>query len=144
MSVTGDLLPFVGQLDASLTGRHPDLRSNKVLNAGYKQPNEWISAGFGGDGLMWTWLSGVAVGVMIAGSEDLDVRRELGRPGGTLEEWFPDELRPTTKRLKGSDFGSITIRFIWSILTNREPTKPGDRNPYTNRLYEASANNLLL
>ncbi|KAI0130718.1 hypothetical protein F4814DRAFT_140466 [Daldinia grandis] len=144
MSITGDLLPFVGRLDPSLTGRRPDLQSNKALNDGYKQPNEWVSAGFGGDGLMWAWLSGIAVGVMIAGSEDLGVGRELGRPPGTLSDWFPDELKPTTKRLRGSDFGSVAIRFIWSILTNRESKKPGGRNPYTNRIYEASANGLLL
>ncbi|KAF3070599.1 hypothetical protein GL218_00278 [Daldinia childiae] len=109
-----------------------------------REPSEWISAGFGGDGLMWTWLSGIAVGVMLAGSEEMDIGREVGRPNGVLASWFPDELKPTIRRLRDSDFGNIAIRFIWSILTNRESTEPGDRNPYTNRIYEASANDLLL
>ncbi|KAI8958206.1 DAO-domain-containing protein [Daldinia sp. FL1419] len=122
MSVAGDLLPFVGRLDPHITGRWPDYESNRAFKDGHGQPDEWIAAGFGGDGLMWAWLSGTAVGIMVARTRARRANRDLGRPAGPLSEWFPGGLKPTLERLRDLHFNHITTRFIWSLLTNRGPT----------------------
>jgi len=66
--LTGDFMPLVGPLDAKLTGR--DTRGSKRVLSGKGSCGEWIAAGFSGEGMVWAWLSGAALGIMIAGSED--------------------------------------------------------------------------
>ena len=89
MGYTPDLLPYVGILDQKITQRKvPTARSSK--NA--KQPAEWISAGFQGEGMALAWLSGVAVGLMLVGEEDEIFEEAPGIPGGKIGERLPEEI----------------------------------------------------
>jgi glycine/D-amino acid oxidase-like deaminating enzyme len=84
ISLTADSLPFVGKLDSRLSGR----TTRDDSRAG----SEWIAAGYNGEGMVFAWLCGTALGLMIMGSEEEDIPASLGFPGGTLNEWFPREL----------------------------------------------------
>jgi glycine/D-amino acid oxidase-like deaminating enzyme len=77
---TADMLPFVGKLDASLTGRKspPGGKATRATVA----PAEWICAGYSGEGMVNAWLCGVALAVMVQGGEEIDAEEEPGRPGG--------------------------------------------------------------
>lgn len=70
MGYTGDSRPFVGRVNGE----------------------EWVSAGFCGHGMVWAWLCGVGVGVMMAGKEGEKLEKGVGRPEGKLEDWFPKDL----------------------------------------------------
>lgn len=101
--LTGDFLPFVGRLDAKLTQRHPrNSRSSLGTSSG-----EWIGAGYCGDGMVWAWLSGTALGAMIMGSEDDSLPEAPGRPGGKVKDWFPRELTPGLGRVKKADLANM-------------------------------------
>ncbi|TFA97548.1 hypothetical protein CCMA1212_010728 [Trichoderma ghanense] len=86
MGFTGDILPFVG-------GLKPGVGNGVRENVGGVGDGfgEWIAAGFNGEGMVWAWLSGVAVGIMMMGREEDDLEEGEGRPGGRLGEWFPVE-----------------------------------------------------
>ncbi|KAG8164193.1 hypothetical protein KVR01_006111 [Diaporthe batatas] len=100
IGIVPDMRPLVGRLDPRITSR-------KVRQGpggdGKVPPGEWISAYFCGDGMVWAWLCGAALGVMLAGSEDEDLPAEPGRPAGRLADWFPPELYATWERVKGLD-----------------------------------------
>lgn len=101
---TGDLVPFVGRLSSRFTSRK--------LSGGYivedkDTPGEWIAAGFSGEGMVWAWLSGVALGLMIAGTTEEDVKEAPGRPGGRLADWFPNELLASNSRLQTADIANL-------------------------------------
>jgi glycine/D-amino acid oxidase-like deaminating enzyme len=100
LGMTGDLLPFVGRIDARLTGR--DVKGSEKSRHG-----EWIAAGFCGEGMIWAWLCGMALGIMIVGGEEEDLKEIPDRPGGRLAEWFPDELRFSSKRLRSADVANL-------------------------------------
>lgn len=86
LGVTGDLMPFVGRVPGSAT---------------QESSGEWIAAGFNGEGMVWAWLSGTALAVMVLGKEDEELDKGVGRPGGRLAEWFPqEELKVDRGRLK--------------------------------------------
>lgn len=87
ISLTGDLLPFVGKLDSGVYAK------NAQGNAA-----EWIAAGYNGEGMVFAWLCGTALGLMIMGSEQEDIPVSPGFPGGSLYDWFPKELRLDRKR----------------------------------------------
>ncbi|KAI8625836.1 FAD dependent oxidoreductase [Xylariaceae sp. FL1651] len=106
--VTGDLRPFVGFLDPKLTGRKPGI-SKEIRGV---QPGEWVSAGYCGDGMVWAWLSGTALGLMLAGSEAENVPKEPGTPGGRLADWFPSELKPTLQRVKKANLENLAEIFF--------------------------------
>lgn len=93
---TADSLPFVGRLDPRLTGRPAITSSSKK----HPEPGEWISAGYHGDGMIYAWLCGAAVGLMLANSDEEDVPEQPGLPGGRLEEWLPREVRITYSRVQ--------------------------------------------
>ncbi|KAI5864075.1 FAD dependent oxidoreductase-domain-containing protein [Durotheca rogersii] len=114
LGVTGDRRPFVGRLDAELTGRSPPRGSNRddAAAATGVRPGEWIAAGYCGDGMVWAWLSGTALGVMLAGAEDDDAPPEPGRPGGALADWFPRDLEPTPRRLRRAGLEALAHRFF--------------------------------
>ncbi|KAK3387307.1 FAD dependent oxidoreductase-domain-containing protein [Podospora didyma] len=99
IGVSADLRPLVGKLDSRLTGR--------MVKGTGRNTGEWIAAAFIGDGMVWAWLSGTALGVMIMGSQDEQLAAVPGRPGGKLEEWFPAELLPTYDRVKKMDIGDL-------------------------------------
>ncbi|KAK6212652.1 hypothetical protein LQW54_005073 [Pestalotiopsis sp. IQ-011] len=103
VALTGDFLPFVGRLDPKLTQRRPrTAKSSDGVEAG-----EWIAAGFCGDGMVWAWLSGTALGAMITGNDDEKVPATPGRPGGMVKDWFPHELQPTLKRVQKADVANM-------------------------------------
>ncbi|KAI0007983.1 FAD dependent oxidoreductase [Xylariaceae sp. FL0662B] len=106
---TGDLLPFVGRLDPSLTDRTPATRQRDSEDA---QPGEWISAGYCGDGMVWAWLSGTALGIMLTGRDQEEMPEAPGRPGGRLADWFPHELTPTLQRVKNANLENLADQFL--------------------------------
>ncbi|KAF7551993.1 hypothetical protein G7Z17_g4635 [Cylindrodendrum hubeiense] len=90
LGFTGDLMPFVGRAPGSVHS-----------GAGQESTGEWIAAGFNGEGMVWAWLSGTALAIMVLGKEDEELDKGVGRPGGKLAEWFPrDELKVDRGRLK--------------------------------------------
>ncbi|KIK93832.1 hypothetical protein PAXRUDRAFT_828573 [Paxillus rubicundulus Ve08.2h10] len=96
LGISVDLLPWVGRLPPSISGRSGTLNAashsinteDKVLVCA--PPGEWIAAGYSGEGMVHAWMSGKALAEMILGRE-----RE-----GNLAEWFPEILRVTTGRWK--------------------------------------------
>ncbi|OTA88604.1 hypothetical protein M434DRAFT_34766 [Hypoxylon sp. CO27-5] len=109
MGMTGDLLPFVGRLDTSLTYRSPGVYYDNLQTV---QPSEWISAGYCGKGMAWAWLCGTSVGIRIAGTENEDAPPYPGRPAGPLRHWLPHGLEPTLERLEKADLGNLVHRFF--------------------------------
>ncbi|EMD93827.1 hypothetical protein COCC4DRAFT_65959 [Bipolaris maydis ATCC 48331] len=105
IGLTGDSLPFVGRLNAKLTGR--DIKKRKGRSDGDAHCGEWIAAGFCGEGMVWAWLSGAALGIMIAGTEEDDLPEDPGRPGGKLAEWFPHELLISDQRLRSANISNL-------------------------------------
>ncbi|KAM7206406.1 FAD dependent oxidoreductase domain containing protein [Naviculisporaceae sp. PSN 640] len=103
MGASADLRPLVGKLDPELTGRK--VKTKKIDHG------EWISAYFTGDGMVWAWLSGTALGIMISGSENEDLPDSPGRPAGKLADWFPSDLLPTVKRVKAMDLTNLAEEF---------------------------------
>ena len=91
ISLTGDSLPFVGKLDSCVREDTPG------------DASEWIAAGYNGEGMVFAWLCGTALGLMIMGSEHEDIPASPGFPGGTLNEWFPKELLLDRKRFDRID-----------------------------------------
>jgi glycine/D-amino acid oxidase-like deaminating enzyme len=83
ISLTADALPFVGKLNSRLGARTSEDGSDG---------SEWIAAGYNGEGMVFAWLCGTALGLMIMGSEQEYISASPGFPGGTLNEWFPREL----------------------------------------------------
>ncbi|KAH7021158.1 FAD dependent oxidoreductase-domain-containing protein [Microdochium trichocladiopsis] len=118
VAATGDWLPFVGRLDPTLTGRSPlssDSTSHSSSGAGpgYSgvPPGEWVSAGYCGDGMVWAWLCGTALGLMISGAELRELAEAPGRPGGRVVDWFPHELLATPARVKKAGLEGLAERF---------------------------------
>ncbi|KAF7586504.1 hypothetical protein BBP40_008786 [Aspergillus hancockii] len=111
MGYTVDLLPYVGRLSHKLTGRRVKPSGGKTGKQppGYTPPGEWISAGFGGDGMVTAWLSGVAVGLMVLGQENLEFQDECGR------ESLLDDLRHVIESLSGYIHRNLIVCFM-SIL----------------------------
>ena len=105
IGLTGDALPLVGRLNAKLTGRH--IKAGKQMTGNNDQGAEWIAAGFSGEGMVWAWLSGAALGIMIAGSEDEELPEVPGRPGGKINEWFPKELLVSQERIRSADISNL-------------------------------------
>lgn len=103
LGVTGDGLPFVGPMQDSI--------SNNCKTG--KEAGEWIAAGFNGRGMVWAWLSGTAVGIMIAGKDHVNLDKGLGRPAGKLDDWFPRAaVALDDKRLKNADLMNLTAEYF--------------------------------
>lgn len=105
LGLTGDSLPMVGPLDTKLTGRSP--RGQYSVLGSKSRCGEWVAAGFCGEGMVWAWLCGTALGIMIAGTEEDDVTEAPGKPGGRLSTWFPSELLVSSKRLQTADVANL-------------------------------------
>jgi glycine/D-amino acid oxidase-like deaminating enzyme len=105
VAMTADAHPLVGRLDERVTGR----KVPKPAKAGLDmvEPGEWIAAGFIGNGMVWAWLSGTAVGVMLVGCEHDDLPPKAGRPRGKLGDWLPEDLLPTYERVKKMDITDL-------------------------------------
>lgn len=115
VAFTGDVMPLVGRLDPRITKRAAKTgktagKNGKLVNkagTGTVEPGEWIAAYFAGDGMVWSWLCGTAVGIMLTGSEDEDLPKEPGRPGGKLASWFPSELYASWGRVQKLDIADL-------------------------------------
>lgn len=105
IGLTGDNLPFVGLLDTSLTDR----KVSDEHEAGKDMGNsgEWIAAGFSGEGMVWAWLAGCALGIMIAGREEDELPEAVWRPDGALKLWLPKEILVSSKRLRSADISQL-------------------------------------
>jgi hypothetical protein len=100
--MTADLMPFVGNLDHSLTGRKLRVPPKEALQLDVlDRPAEWISAGYCGEGMVSAWLCGAALALMVLGRGDVDVKDpEPGYLSGRLRDWFPDEFRIGYERVR--------------------------------------------
>ncbi|ORY18857.1 hypothetical protein BCR34DRAFT_670746 [Clohesyomyces aquaticus] len=105
IGLSGDSLPFVGRLDTKLTFRNVSGQVHKSDNK--SMCGEWIAAGFVGEGMVWAWLCGVALGIIIAGTEEEDVTEAHGKPGGRLADWFPKELLVSSSRVGSADIANL-------------------------------------
>lgn len=104
---SGDVLPLVGRLDARITERSVQSNSRTVGQGESVAPGEWIAAYFCGDGMVWSWLCGTAVGLMLAGSDEEDLQKEPGRPAGRLASWLPPELEASWARVQTLDIADL-------------------------------------
>ncbi|CAI6269525.1 unnamed protein product [Periconia digitata] len=113
IGLTGDFLPFVGPLDSTWTGRvvrheRADAKSSVRSTADSRRSGEWIAAGWAGEGMVWAWLCGVGLGIMIAGSEEDDSREDVpGLPGGRIDEWLPQEVLISKRRVQTADVSNL-------------------------------------
>lgn len=98
MGFTADVLPLVGRLDPSLTNRKQRIGTVS---------GEYIVAGFGGDGMIFAWLSGVALGLMILERDRIVSDGADGRPSGQVQDWFPDQLRCSQARVDKSSLAEL-------------------------------------
>lgn len=101
MGFTGDGIPLVGRL--------PDQTRTRKRKKKTTDGQEWIIAGFNGEGMVWAWLSGAALAVMLAGRENEALPPgEGGRPGGKLADWFPaEELAVDKARLRRAELRNL-------------------------------------
>ena len=100
LGLTADMLPFVGHLEPTLTGRTPPKAAQYTdTTMSIPNPGEWVSAGYNGEGMVNAWLCGVALGLMIMGREEVDTEKFPGKPHGKLCEWFPEEYICTQERV---------------------------------------------
>lgn len=99
MGFTADMLPFVGKLEASLTKR--------PQRGGNGPAGEYIVAGFNGEGMVSAWLSGVAVGLMVLGRDEVLSGGADGRPPGRVRDWLPDQLRCSKARVTKSSLSEL-------------------------------------
>ncbi|KAK4159567.1 putative FAD dependent oxidoreductase-like protein [Cladorrhinum sp. PSN259] len=89
MGWSADLMPWVGRIPASLTGRDVSGGSkggiSPVLNG------EWLCAGYSGEGMTHAWGCGRALAAMMLGK------------GTAVKKWFPEEYGITEKRAEEAD-----------------------------------------
>ncbi|KAE8139616.1 FAD dependent oxidoreductase-domain-containing protein [Aspergillus pseudotamarii] len=102
MGFTPDLVPFVGEVSPTFTKRQRASKKRKTTasESGSTPANEWITAGFNGDGMVLAWLSGAAVGLMVLGREDVHLEARAGRPAGKVTDWLPKELYLSESRVR--------------------------------------------
>ncbi|RFU32852.1 hypothetical protein B7463_g3524, partial [Scytalidium lignicola] len=105
MGCTADGLPFVGKLDSSLTKRK--VGAAYLSKTQISSPAEWISAGYNGEGMVYAWLCGVAVALMVLGLDKVKCKPSPGRLPGTVEEWLPNELIVTNKRVARANVSEL-------------------------------------
>ncbi|KAK5652011.1 hypothetical protein OQA88_10914 [Cercophora sp. LCS_1] len=89
MGWSADLMPWVGRIPASLTGRDVSGVSEDVT--GPVLEGEWLCAGYSGEGMTHAWGCGRALAAMMLGE------------GTTVKEWFPEEYGITEKRAEEAD-----------------------------------------
>lgn len=98
MGFPADVLPLVGKLDPRITCR--TRKAIETRDPESVSPNEWIAAGFCGEGMVMAWLSGVAVALMILGLKDEELPESPGCSGGKVTEWLPTAFAPNYLRIK--------------------------------------------
>jgi glycine/D-amino acid oxidase-like deaminating enzyme len=112
LGLTADMMPFVGKLEPSLTGRSlVKVAAAEKTGQLSTLPGEWISAGYNGEGMVNAWLCGVALGLMVVGRTDVVATKVPGRPDGKLDDWFPKEYVCTQER--------VTRASVYELLETR-------------------------
>jgi hypothetical protein len=102
---SADLIPWVGRVPPKLTGRPeptaslPTLSHRDTYRARLGAPEEWIAAGYSGEGMVHAWLSGKAVGLMVLGKEQ----------EGNVWEWLPACMRVGVQRWKKANLGDLLV-----------------------------------
>ncbi|KAK2592608.1 hypothetical protein QQS21_009673 [Conoideocrella luteorostrata] len=105
LGVTGDFMPLVGRIPEKGNEERGDGEGRGLDQLA--RPGQWIAAGYCGEGMVWAWLCGTAVGIMIAGKEEEDLDEAVGRPGGLLADWFPGVLGVNDGRLKRANLKNL-------------------------------------
>jgi hypothetical protein len=105
MGFTADEMPLVGKLNGSVTGRI----TGKCQTRDTIQPSEWIAAGYNGEGMVHSWLCGVAVALQVSGKADTDAKATTGRPAGKVKDWLPMEFEATASRIKRMDVNEMSL-----------------------------------
>lgn len=98
IGISADMLPWVGRLPASITGRSAPPASSQSWKIA--SPGEWISAGYSGEGMVNAPLCAKALAMMIL------------KPNEEVGSWFPDEMRVAEKRCRKADPSGI-LEDIW-------------------------------
>lgn len=89
MGFSVDMLPWVGKLPSSLTGRK-SINGKLISETEENKSAEWIAAGFSGEGMVNAWLCGEALATMILSNNNI------------APEWFPEQMGISGKRLNHS------------------------------------------
>lgn len=96
---SADLLPWVGQVPASVSKRPTHLPAPhefaRSRDLGWENVpgQEWISAGYSGEGMTLAWGCGKAIAYMVLG-----IDRQM-----KVAEWLPEEYIITDKRVEEAD-----------------------------------------
>ncbi|KXJ93395.1 FAD dependent oxidoreductase-domain-containing protein [Microdochium bolleyi] len=99
-ALTRDALPVVGPLDERF--------SNRTVLANPGKGREWVTTGFNGEGMAYTWLSGKGLSEMI--------RNHGGRDNSSSDavfEWFPRAFLLTEERLKRA--AGVAVRDVQGL-----------------------------
>ncbi|KAH8811606.1 FAD dependent oxidoreductase-domain-containing protein [Xylogone sp. PMI_703] len=104
---TADGLPFVGKLDSVLTKREVPETLETSEESRIGRSAEWISAGYNGEGMVYAWLCGVAVGLMVLDRDKVESKASPGRLPGTVEDWLPKELIVTAQRVARANVNEL-------------------------------------
>ncbi|CAG7917414.1 unnamed protein product [Penicillium olsonii] len=94
MAFASDGFPWVGRLPDSATGR-----------SGHGNGGEWISAAFGGEGMVQSWLCGRALATMLLAEDGV-----LGQSDADLG-WFPKQLIASKERLDSTALPRVVDSF---------------------------------
>ncbi|KAF7978979.1 hypothetical protein HWV62_44233 [Athelia sp. TMB] len=105
VALSADLLPWVGRLPEKLAGRPcPPPSSTPSIDSLHAPltapPGEWVSACYTGEGMVHAWLCARALAHMVLGTE---------KEGG-VGDWFPEQMRVTTKRWEKADAERMLAR----------------------------------
>jgi len=94
MGFTIDDVPMAGKVPPEISGRDP----GKNLN------NEWVAAGFGGNGMSHCWLTGKALAEMVLYGEE------------NIDDWFPRKaFACSSERLQRASLGERISMFMQTI-----------------------------
>lgn len=103
LGLTADMMPFIGRLEPSMTRRiKVKPTSSKDRLDSITPPGEWVSAGYNGEGMVNAWSSGVALGLMLLGGEEMASSGIPGRPDGVVGDWFPKEYICSQERVNNT------------------------------------------
>lgn len=105
LGITADAMPFVGRLEESLTTRKASTSMRGAGDEASTPPGEYIAAGYCGEGMVSAWLCGVALALMVLGTDDkgiADLEPGFGFVEGPVRSWFPEEYIVSGKRVKES------------------------------------------
>lgn len=92
MGWSADLMPWVGLIPASVTGRAVQAEQGPVGEQKNILEGEWLCAGYSGEGMTHAWGCGRALATLM-----------LGREATAVLNWFPKEYYITEERVREAD-----------------------------------------